>query len=433
MQKKLSTISELCEYIWALENKYKLLDYEIDGVKFWQCARMQIYYALAQGLEILEQPHSNLKFVDRIWSLFQYQFVLNSIRDNIFTLKQADIVVIPHPRTVNVDGENIDIYTKYLIDDLNEKCSVVEFLSPYLGAYARPSKPNTHFTDWIIFLRTFLILFTKVHVTEDQRRDLRAISTELKDSLGVILDVERFAIKQCENFKVIQFIYSFIFRKIRPKSLFTVIAYGQAPVIKAAKDLGIEVIEIQHGTFSEYHLGYSFPGRKKALDYFPDKFYVWNAFWGNMIDLPIEPKGVVVDSFRFLENQKTKFSHFKKEDKQIIVLSQGAIGNAIAQKILDNLEKFAGCLIMYKLHPGEFDRWENYPALRELSAMENVKIIKDEVPLYQLFATSGTQVGVFSTALYEGVEFGCNTVLLDLPGIEYMKKFTSIYQAEILK
>jgi len=152
-----------------------------------------------------------------------------------------------------------------------------------------------------------------------------------------------------------------------------------------------------------------------------------------LIDLPLKPESIVVDSFRFLENQKGKFSHFIKDDKQIVVLSQGAIGSSIAQKILDNIAQFEGCRIMYKLHPGEFDRWENYPALRELNAMENINIIKNEISLYQLFATSGTQVGVFTTALYEGVEFGCKTILLDLPGIEYMKTFADIYSPEIIR
>ena len=40
-----------------------------------------------------------------------------------------------------------------------------------------------------------------------------------------------------------------------------------------------------------------------------------------------------------------------------------------------------------------------------------------------MFSVSEYQLGVFSTALYEGVEFGCKTILADLPGIEYMDQF----------
>jgi len=44
----------------------------------------------------------------------------------------------------------------------------------------------------------------------------------------------------------------------------------------------------------------------------------------------------------------------------------------------------------------------------------------DPIPLYKLFAESRIQVGVNSTAIYEGLSFGLQTILLDLPGVEYM-------------
>ena len=62
-----------------------------------------------------------------------------------------------------------------------------------------------------------------------------------------------------------------------------------------------------------------------------------------------------------------------------------------------------------------------------LKGLENkIKIVKN-INLYKQLATSEFQAGVFSTALYEGVEFNCKTILLDLPGIEYMDKFIEEY------
>jgi hypothetical protein len=43
-----------------------------------------------------------------------------------------------------------------------------------------------------------------------------------------------------------------------------------------------------------------------------------------------------------------------------------------------------------------------------------------ETSLYKLFSESAVQVGVFSTALYEGLSFGLQTYLLDAPGVEYL-------------
>ena len=46
-----------------------------------------------------------------------------------------------------------------------------------------------------------------------------------------------------------------------------------------------------------------------------------------------------------------------------------------------------------------------------------------DVDLYEFLSRVEYQVGVFSTTLYEGVEFNCKTILLYLPGIKYMDKF----------
>jgi len=37
-----SNVKELCEFIWYLEDKYNLLDFEISGVKPWQAHRIEI-------------------------------------------------------------------------------------------------------------------------------------------------------------------------------------------------------------------------------------------------------------------------------------------------------------------------------------------------------------------------------------------------------
>jgi hypothetical protein len=70
--------------------------------------------------------------------------------------------------------------------------------------------------------------------------------------------------------------------------------------------------------------------------------------------------------------------------------------------------------VVYKLHPGEYDRWEDeYPWLAESS----VRVIDEpEPPLYRLFAESAAQVGVGSTAVYEGLCFDLNTFVFNLSG-----------------
>ena len=67
-----------------------------------------------------------------------------------------------------------------------------------------------------------------------------------------------------------------------------------------------------------------------------------------------------------------------------------------------------------------------YKKLDYLEKKHNVKVVTD-INLYKQLANSEFQAGVFSTALYEGIEFNCKTILLDLPGIEYMDSFIEKY------
>ena len=428
---KPTTIKELCEFIWYLEKKYDLLDFEIDNVKIWQYVRMKLYYKLAEASEVLAQPHTKLTKFDELKYLFSY--IKHSLISNYYTLQKRDIVIFSHPRVVKVDDEYIDIYTKYFIDELeSSNQAYVEFENAYLGKHYKQKKSTTHFTDWMALSHYIHKIFMKVSLTESQKKIVKEIEQEINTTCECRFNLIDFFSKNLKTYRAFYKVYFKVLQKVNPKILYIVVAYIQAPIIKAAKDNGIEVRELQHGTFSRYHLGYSFPDRQKPLDYFPDKLYVWNEFWSKMLQLPIAKEKILIDKFRYLEYQKSHYTHLQKKEKQLVVLSQGAIGNAIAEKILKHYDRFKDYEIKYKLHPGEFDRWENYSALNKLSSFSNVKIVKNEEPLYELFATSSLQIGVFSTALYEGVEFGCQTILLNINGIEYMDKFIELYQTEVL-
>lgn len=53
--------------------------------------------------------------------------------------------------------------------------------------------------------------------------------------------------------------------------------------------------------------------------------------------------------------------------------------------------------------------------------LDNFQVIDNsEISLYEFFSKSEYQIGVFSTAIYEGLLFNCKTFILDLPGAEYM-------------
>ena len=80
----IKTVKDLCEFIWHLEDKYNLLEYEVDNVKVWQYLRMEVYYLMAKELGILEQRNKSQQSISVLMknslSLLRNLFVANPSR-----------------------------------------------------------------------------------------------------------------------------------------------------------------------------------------------------------------------------------------------------------------------------------------------------------------------------------------------------------------
>lgn len=415
------SIQDVCHIFWELENKYNLLDIELHSVKSWQLIRFKLYRKIVEIIQIQEKAHTVLTKPQKIMMLLGY--IKNSIFKNPFFVSQSDVLVVSHPRVKKVDGKYIDIYTKYFIQELlDANVKFVELESPYLGKHLKNNQPYVIYSDFIILLKNFLKFFIPFSLNHEQKKLITNINDFFSKKFAYSIDIKDTLIRESREFKVDYWLYKILLTRIKPKVLYVVVSYGFMPIIKAAKDLNIKVIELQHGTLSPYHLGYSFPNRKKELDYFPNEFLVWNDFWKNYMNFPILDNNIKIKSFTYMSIYLKKYANVVKKD-QVVILSQGNIGNQLAKLLLEEIELFKDFKVIYKLHPGEYDRYNEYPALKSMiSKYSNVELVED-VDLYHLLAESKYQIGVNSTALYEGLEFGCETILFNTVGVEYMDKF----------
>lgn len=419
----MKTIGKFCESFWKLENEYGLLNLEIKGVKVWQAIRMQIYYLLAEKKGILQVPHKQKSSLNGYFKKI-LSYINGVIFFNPFFSKKriVDEIIIDHPRSKLVNDKFIDIYTHYYLSELdNNGLNYLVLDRPFIDSlHWKSNLKNRKYLDVFIALSIIKIKLFSVKLNENDISIISSIESALMESFDVEIDLLGIIASAITKYKSNYRLYRLLFIKFKPKRLRLVVSYAYADAIRAAKDLGIETVEMQHGTFSKYHLGYSFPGRVEGLDYFPDKFMAWGDYWKKLNVIPLSEKNIVISGFTHFNNLRENYKKVVRKPSQILILSQGALGSKIADKILGQIESLDGYSIVYKLHPGEYSRWEEYKSLVKLSGYPNVSIVKDE-DIYRLFAESAFQVGVFSTALYEGLGFDCRTILLDLPGVEYMR------------
>ncbi len=425
---KVKNTRELCELIWYLEDKYKLLDKDINKVKAWQLVRYRIFISLSEQFKLFEQAQTKLSIYSKMKKVLT--FFKNAVFKNPFFKNSCDVLVLSHPRAVNVNNETIDIYTKYFIDELKENnISYLELEPPFFGIHNKSSINNTSFTDFFTLVVGFISKFMKIKFSEEEKDCINIINKHFSKSFEKKINITKILKRNIARYKIGYFLYTKLLKKLKIRKVYLVVSYVNIDLVIAAKNLGIEVIEVQHGLFSKYHIGYSFPNRKSELQCFPDKFFVWNNYWKDLISFPIEAKNIKVKKFDFLENSVKKYKNIKKLD-QIVILSQGTISNTLSQLIVNNLEIFKNIKIKYKLHPGELDRYKKYPALQKLIRLHpNIEILKD-VNLHKLLAESKYQLGVSSTALFEGIEFKCETILFDIEGINHMYDFINYYKLE---
>jgi hypothetical protein len=118
--------------------------------------------------------------------------------------------------------------------------------------------------------------------------------------------------------------------------------------------------------------------------------------------------------------------------RQILFISQDTIGEYLSKfatelKKVNNLDYE----IIYKLHPRECDGWaDRYPWLKS----SGIKVIdKRGVILHELLAKSMILVGVYSTALYEGLAYGLQTFIIDAPGAEYFRPLVKTGFVKLVK
>lgn len=413
------SVSDICEVFFTLENKYNLNYRKIQGCFFWQLIRMYLYYEIARKTNTFGTAQQQILSVfDKIKSFLP--FIKNSILYSPFRGSKKDYLIFDHPRKTLFNGTYTDIYSSFLTDFL-DNFEVME--SPYLNKHISDKKPYTRYTDRIQLGSYFYKKFHKIEFSKDEMELIENISNDLNKAFNIEINLSWIISTHILNFKYDYKKYTELFKKKSPKKIFVVVGYENQAVICSAKDLGIEVIELQHGTITDYHLGYSYPKKTRLngeIKYFPDKILTFGDYWINEDTCPLSKEDIIPTGFSYFEIESKDFTGLEKDLKKILFISQGVIGKHLSEIAYQTACELKDYEIIYKLHPGEYATWrEMYPQL--VNDLDNFKVIDNsKTPLYQLFATSTYQVGAFSTAIYEGLMFNCKTFIVDVPGIEYL-------------
>jgi hypothetical protein len=423
----------LVDKFLLFEEKNSLFTEKIMGFSFWHYVRFEVFFKIVRQRENYQIAHKSLSDEKPITVLllFLKQLKFFVAKSSIWNLTKKEILIINHPRRVK-NGDYFDcIYTDAYLSQTHHSYYVFEL--PYEGRHFVPTRTeNLRYLDRVYFATAlYQRIVRKMFGSTLKPNDVKKI-TEIANSINLVFGVN---LPRDEFIKLVEIAiikhksylryFERVLKKVKPKLILEVVSYMDPnfAINQLAKEKGIPTVEIQHGTMGKYHIAYNFP-KGIQLDSFPDYVFSFGKYWIYTTRLPIDPTNVKAVGWPYYEKKVERYKGSAPIDKRkaILFISQPTIGEELStlaiklNKILDQ----TGYRIIYKLHPSEFSTWkEKYPWLIE----KDIDVADSPLlDVHHYLSSAFVQVGVSSTALFEGLGYGLNTAIFKAPFHEYMEE-----------
>ena len=406
------TVPRICEFIWNLEAEHDLLAWRVRDVHVWPLLRMRLYLMATKQLGLFENPHPFLqkKAVPARVTLSRHLSAQRSSLLRLIGWRKKPYAVLRGPLRTN----GADPYTEALCKELGARALVFDRNQ---GTYALPG--NTIDVDGLRHIFRAMGGFRKAPgLSEADAERCDAIIQAFLKHLGVdIGNLKRLVVSVVQSFRVEREGFRRLLAWHRSETLFAINGYSQMSFLEGARQAGLRIIELQHGFISRFHLGYSWPGQA-SVPYMPDELWCFGRFWPDATPLP-RNMGVRIIGAPYIQAYAgTQGS--QRVANRVLFTSQGVIGPKLLAAALECARRRPEHEIVFRLHPSEL--LEDYETLlaEHGRVPANFSLSHKTPNIFELMATAAIQVGVFSTTLLEGMVLGTRTVIIDLPGVDYM-------------
>jgi hypothetical protein len=430
MQSPRRNVPELLAAFIEFEEREQLFDRSLRGVRYWPLIRHDVFRETLEHLGLAERAHLRVEELPvGHWLGPQLRQLPRTLqRSRLTHAPRADLLIAAHPRKVPYQEQFICPYSQPLLWGTSRSRVVLE--GHFQGRYFAPDAGEvTRYVD---------LALVRAHA-EFRLRELGggglggAVRTEIEQlvqglthALGgapttsAVLRRVRTALLAALGLVPR---LSLLLDRVQPKLVVVVVGYRLVNQLltQAARSRGIPVAELQHGTLGAGHAGYNFaPGRKPET--FPDQLLLFGELWRQATPgLPLPAESTPAIGYGWLELQRAQ--HARRAagtPRRILFLSQRGIGRALSRVASELHERLSPSAfeIVYRLHPSEGIGWQTaYPEL----AQSGIRVeLANENALYASQCAAHVQVGVYSTALLEGVAFGLETFLVELAGHEQL-------------
>ena len=440
MNEPSASLSSVFERFLSFEQRNDLFRMEVCGVRIWHYIRFSVYSkqvlpcfvpmgAAHPDKKARAKPRwgwNPVSVMRRLWRAFR----LRVLRNPMLRRVHCDVLMALSPRITRLaDGRRVRLAVDFFAGRLKSTWAVLEFPATD-GGYAVHDGCGVAFC-WEP-VRVACAKYRRSAAFRGMQPEIADAAGRIADRLSQCFGMEsdaRRLTRTIENAVVreraaVPLLRRWL-RRLCVRCVVEVVHYNgdNMALTKAAHEEGIPVAELQHGTIFPAHAAYNLPVAESPCT--PEYLLTWGDFWmRQMRNFP--SKRAVETGYSYLEYYLERFPRRpgRGAKARILFLSQGTVGAELSRRAIE----LAGMLpsdrfeIVYKLHPGESLTWrEIYPWLVDSKV---VVVSSGECSVYELFADASAAVGVYSTAVIEGLMWGVRSfVFVDMPGGDTMKPF----------
>lgn len=371
---------------FAFEERNKLFDLEEEGLFVWDILRFHAYldYMWDNFQEQQQQKQRKLGFVlrqvRRLRSLAGFLF--RRARPNLFFVYSRDRMP---------DGRFFDRNAHDFLQRIAGDSDILETFEPGGIRYV-----------YRVSLFNLAHLFRRVYYRFYRHRDYSSLLEKINGQLGLKWENGHIN-RHIGFFKGERLFFRWLFRWKRTRRVYVSFHVPKA-LYCAAREMGVEAVEFQHGIIDRGHIAYHYPQKitPEGPVYCPDLLLTFSDFWCRDIHYPV--KRIVPVGNSVLAEMVGGGKAFDPESQVLGFISADVFGLSLAALAIEYARLHPGDRILFKLHPNQFSRRKDFAGLfRDYPA---IRVVTNEQPTEKVILSCDAIVLIQSTIAYQALQAG---------------------------
>lgn len=385
------------ELIKHIESKYDVKSIRYKSLSLWLEIRIRILILINLGQESTLKVNASTYKTILLTSFYGFFNWFKSYEAWVFSSKI---------NRLKIDGKYHDRLYEYIGSKFNKTLFIEVTTDKHFKRKNVASKYIVSKSAFILLEKIISLFISTKHID-------KSVIAKINKDYNIKYDANYAIKKMISQYKIMRFVLRFK----KPKVVFLSPAYTAYGYVKAFKEKGIKVIEVQHGVILKEHFGYN------VYEKFDDSYFVdyLLTFGGQEVEVFKESVNITADKvipagnyyLDYISNHyepDTKLESILKNYKKSFVVSLQEIDKTdrLIPDIINCAKQNTDCVFILKPRKLLAKTLE-----QKHGKLDNVIYI-DDINIYQLIMQTNFHITVYSTCAIEAPALGKQNILYNI-------------------